>query len=457
MTKKYNTKFYVIANIMIFILCFITILIVDMFVNYSSGDDVSHQIMANRYNLWNFIRNCETSRISKKISLYFVMRSSILTWRIVNAFIFTLFIGVISKIVFIVKQVSNLKKQFFIRFILLISMCFAHISITGFTIFWVTGTQDYLWPLTFGILSLIPEIQCIYGKNIKLSQFLVAVICALWGGLGQEQISLMLICVSALIYMRRGGIYFLKSDKTFSLCLLLIRIFCFLFLLLAPMNQIRMSESSYYTGFNKLTLLEHLFITVQWELSAFANEMKSLFIFIWIILGIEYFFSKQKKKFCLTMVLISATVPSFLGTAFLNTLGISRLTDIGILVLDIVKATDNTVSFDTMSIQNWFSFIWWMTSTAIITPYLLRTKKDCCYLYILGLLLPLMMIVSSSMYVSGGRVFWVSAVLFSSVIGMLLTEQLIEPRLFMISCCAVIFGIYEIIIDSIYFINNLIR
>ena len=62
-SDRENTKFYHNANMIIFALCFVTILIVDMFVGYSSGDDVSHQLMAEKYNLFGFIRNCETSRI----------------------------------------------------------------------------------------------------------------------------------------------------------------------------------------------------------------------------------------------------------------------------------------------------------------------------------------------------------------------------------------------------------
>lgn len=455
-SDRENTKFYHNANMIIFALCFVTILIVDMFVGYSSGDDVSHQLMAEKYNLFGFIRNCETSRISKKISLYFIMRSDIMVWRILNAFIFTIFVWAVSKIVFIVKQVTDIKKQFYVRFVILASMSFAHISIVGFTVFWVTGTQDYLWPLTFGILSLIPEIQCTYGKQIRVLSFLGAVVCAIWGGLGQEQISFMLLILSFMICIgeKKKGVD--KRDRTFSYLLLIIRALCFLFLCFAPMNQTRMSASSYYTGFRELSLLEHLFLTVQWELSAFANEMKLLFISIWIVLGGGYLYSKEWRKFGITIVLIVITIPSFFGIFILNRLGISTLTDMGILVTNIVKATDNTVAFDTMLIQNWISFAWWGIATMIITPYLLKDRNICCILYILGLCLPLMMIISASMYVSGGRVFWMSSVLFSSIIGMMLTEKFAERKLLLASCCAVIFGIYEIGVDAVYFINNML-
>ena len=132
------------------------------------------------------------------------------------------------------------------------------------------------------------------------------------------------------------------------------------------------------------------------------------------------------------------------------------MTDMGILVTNIVKATDNTVAFDTMLIQNWISFAWWGIATMIITPYLLKDRNICCILYILGLCLPLMMIISASMYVSGGRVFWMSSVLFSSIIGMMLTEKFAERKLLLASCCSVIFGIYEIGVDAVYFINNML-
>ncbi len=166
--------------------------------------------------------------------------------------------------------------------------------------------------------------------------------------------------------------------------------------------------------------------------------------------------NKEWRKFGITIVLIVITIPSFFGIFILNRLGISTLTDMGILVTNIVKATDNTVAFDTMLIQNWISFAWWGIATMIITPYLLKDRNICCILYILGLCLPLMMIISASMYVSGGRVFWMSSVLFSSIIGMMLTEKFAERKLLLASCCSVIFGIYEIGVDAVYFINNML-
>lgn len=420
---------YKYANIAIFCLCFLVVFLVDMFVGYSKGDDAVHQILAEQYNLWEFIMNCGTSRISKKISLYYVMRSDILMWRVLNAFVFTLFIGAVSKLVFIIRQVSDNKKQFYIRFILLVSMCFVHISVVGFTVFWVTGTQDYLWPFAFGLMSLIPEIQSTYGKSMNLLTFLGTVFCAVWGGLGQEQISFMLLCMSFLNAMYKRGNGVTKKDELYFYILFFVRVSCFLFLIFAPMNQARLAESSYYTDFRELTLVEHLFLTVQWELSAFANEMKLLFISIWMILAWGYRSEKNWKKLSLSIILIIITIPSFLGIPFLNTLGVRTVTDMGILVEDIVAATDNTVSFGTMSIWNWISFVYWMIAAAVVTPYLLKDRKICCCLYMLGFSLPLMMIVSSSMYVSGGRVFWISAVLFSGIIGILLTEKFVENKL----------------------------
>lgn len=97
-------------------------------------------------------------------------------------------------------------------------------------------------------------------------------------------------------------------------------------------------------------------------------------------------------------------------------MGITTITDMGILVENIVKATDNTVSFGTISAWNWLSFAWWAIATMIVTPYLLK-----------------------------------------EIIGMLLTEKFVENKLVIAVGIASIFGIYEIGIDSVYFINNLIN
>ena len=290
MDNARKKKGFCYANYFLFLLCFTMILVVDMFVQYSSGDDRLHRALAERCNLWEFIIQCETSRISKKISMYYIMRSDLIVWRVLNAIVFTLFFWEVSKLVLMVTCIIDEEKKFYIRFILLISIFLMHISIIGFAVFWVTGTQDYLWPCTFGILSLLLEIQYIYGKQINNWEFIAALFGALWGGLGQEQISFMLLCVSIYVLIldkqlnRKNNNF--KQDKIFCYILLLIRIACFLFLILAPMNQKRLTSNSASAGFNGIILIKQILLTIQWELSAFSNELKSLYIAIWLILKI---------------------------------------------------------------------------------------------------------------------------------------------------------------------------
>ena len=92
-------KLWSYANTGLIFLSFLIVLLVDMFVSLSSGDDQIYLELAKNCGLVEFIRRCGTARLSKKISLYFVMSSNLMVWRVINAVVFTTFYLALCKII----------------------------------------------------------------------------------------------------------------------------------------------------------------------------------------------------------------------------------------------------------------------------------------------------------------------------------------------------------------------
>lgn len=440
-------KRYDYLNKGLYILCFLAVLLADMFVSYSSGDDRIHLQLANNMNLVQFVP-AVGARVTSNITLFYVLKFPIVIWKILNAVIFCVLYHVVVRLVELEGTVNDSKNRFCTRFVLLISFVFVHVSSLGYSVFWISGSQVYLWPLALGLLSILFEIKYVAGG--KFYDFFLCVLFALYGGMGQEQVSVFLIVASFCIAYRNK----VKRNRINTGCLFVIwgvRIFCFLVLLFSTGTQARMAVTSFYTNFNSLTLLQHLFLTVQWELSAFANELKILFVFIWILLMIVWW---GKRRSGILAVMVAAALPAFAGFDFFSNLGITTLTDMGMKVEDIVRLTDNTVSFDTLTIGNWVNFVWWFVCVFIITPYFLKENSTCLVLYLAAMCLPLMLIVSPGMYVSGGRTFWTSSVLLSILIGILLSRKKLKVNYLYILAGAVCLGVYELVVDLDYLFRH---
>lgn len=445
-------KKYVWANGLLFALCFVVVVGVDMLVRYTQGDDLGYYEMAANTSLWGFLLESDSARVSKNITLYLTMRSGIGVWRVVNAAMFTLFFWVLSKLVLLAGRVEDLRERFYLRFIVLVSVCFMHISIIGYAIFWVTGTQDYLWPCTFGLLSLLLELELFFAGKDSGWRFAGILFFALMGGLGQEQISLMLLGADALLFLyrwlRKAG------DWKRHAVVVCVRALTLLTLVVNPMNQIRIGAAGGYAGFHQMSFGKHLFLTTQWVLSGYANEMKLLFVALWLVLA-YLLYQKGRKGGALTAaVFTAAALPSFVGGTFLNDMGVTAISNMGMTVESIIEATDNTVSLATMTAGNWVSMLWWLAATVVVTPWLLRKDRSLTCLYLLGMVLPYMLIVSASMYISGGRIFFVSGVLFVFILGALLTRLPDRRKLPVAAGIALLMGLYELAIDLPYYLQN---
>lgn len=164
------------------------------------------------------------------------------------------------------------------------------IMTVGYAAIWINGSIFYTWSFTCGIWALVPVADIVFDTGDGGSgdhntwHFFYSIPCAVLASMSIEQMAAVLVTFEVLAVL---VVILRKHEKQRTILLIMqtaVTVVAFVILFLAPGNDIRVASEvqNWMPQYEELSFWEHLFVTVQWLVSSFANENRLLLFGIWL-------------------------------------------------------------------------------------------------------------------------------------------------------------------------------
>lgn len=484
------------AERILYVCFFLAALILCGQISYSDGDDAYFYSMAHSMPLFPYLKMRYIGwegRMTSEAMTYIAFYFGKTFWQFANAAMLTL---LPTGLVHILKKMAGgmtERRSFCLSLSVCLTVFSLGIEVIGYGAFWITGSTFYLWSIVPGIWAAMPFVELAYGRAepvtrrhntcaeqvsrkdticteqitgsskriMPVRMFLYAIPCGFIAAMGQEQIAAVVIAfgILALFY------YFYRERRVAWLPLLevAIMIAALAVLFISPGTSARSQAEieQWMPQYATMSLGNHIFITLQWLLSSFANEGKMLFCLIWglsawllvkrrngrrcavlsaeaepeagteerVEAGTEP--EERKKAGRVEEVLIGASV-IFAAVALLPYFGIHVFSEMGMGVTDITQCVSLVATPASLSGQNWLAMIWWILAVIFTIVLLwrleeqLRDKMTMSLMVLAACASEAIMFFSPTMYASGARVYFMAQILLWLLIGRLcgkLSEQ----------------------------------
>lgn len=344
-------------------------------------------------------------------------------WNLANAGMLTLLTGGLVKII---KKVYPRLEQYMkltLTFFMCTGILMMGVSVIGYAGFWITGSTFYLWSVVAGIWAAVPMAELVFSpENMKRKSFLYAIPCGIIAAMGLEQIAAVVITfgILAVIYhfFTEKKIHYLTAIETILMIVGLILLF------ISPGTDARSGqELEWMPEFSTMTVPHHIFITLQWILSAFANYHKvlvsAILLIALILLHREYTGNKKGRITAITLGALGII------SVWVSLFGSHVFTELGLGIPEGMEPVEKTATLSSLSNGQIFACIWQLMLLIFMGILLWKTGKGILEKAVMVLLLlasvasGAVMYFSPTMYVSGPRVMFVTAVLLWLLAGLL--------------------------------------
>ena len=412
-------------------------------ISYTDGDDAYFYQMAHSMPFWEYLkmRYMEwEGRMTSEAMTYMAFYFGKSFWQPVNALILTLLpYGLITMGKKMTGELSA-RSSFLLALTVYLGILSLGIEVIGYGAFWITGSTFYLWSIVAGLWAAMPFVGLVYGGGKRASagsgaaepfgmaggkqMFFYAIPCGFLAAMGQEQIAAVVIVFGALAV----AYYVFRERRVPWLPLLEVVLMtgALALLLISPGTGARSQAEMelWMPQYAGMSVGNHLFITLQWMLSSFANEGKMLFFLIWVV-GLWLLWSGRKHAKAAGDWIFMGLCAVFAAVSLLPDLGVELFSEMGMGVADITRPVLQVATPGSLSGQNWLALGWW-TAALVFTLALLwrleRKPKDkaaAVLLLLAACASEAIMYFSPTMYASGARVFFVAQVLLWLVLGRL--------------------------------------
>lgn len=353
-------------------------------------------------------------------------------WQFANAAMLTLLPAGLVHIVKKMAEPMTERRSFFLSLAVCLTILSLGIEVIGYGGFWITGSTFYLWSIVAGIWAAMPFVELAYGKSVPARMLLYAIPCGFIAAMGQEQIAAVVIAFGILAIV----CYFYRERRIAWLPVLevVIMIAALLALFISPGTTARTQAEveQWMPQYATMSLGNHIFITVQWMLSSFANEGKMLFCLIWV-LGAWLLVKKGRERqgARLASALPAVVAIIFAVAALLPYFGIHVFSEMGMGVTDITQCVSQVATPTSVSGQNWLAMIWWLAAVVFTVVLLWKLEERLLDKVTMGLMVlaacasEAIMFFSPTMYASGARVYFMAQILLWLAVGRL-GEKLLE-------------------------------
>lgn len=398
-------------------------------ISYTDGDDAYFSSMAHSMPFLEYLKMRYISwegRMTSEAMTYIAFYFGKGFWQLVNALVLTLLpTGLIG----ILKRMAGEMppdRSFFLSAVMYLGILSLGTETIGYGAFWITGSTFYLWSITAGIWGILPFVDLVYRKKAASPKaFLYALPCGLIAAMGQEQIAAVVIVFGALAVI--CDFYREHKIAWLHLCQVLLMTAALVILFLSPGTGARSQSeiATWMPQYDTMSLGNHVFITLQWILSSFANEGKMLFVLIWGMAGTLLW--KQHGRKSRILAVLSGIAAA---AALLPYVGITWFSQMGMGVEDITTCVTQVATPASLTAQNWFAMIWWLLAVVLTLAILWQTEEELtdrctmCLCVLAAVASEAIMFFSPTMYASGARVYFVAQILLWLVMGRLCEKVL---------------------------------
>lgn len=425
------------------------------FVGYSDGDDAyfyeyTHKMGFLEYLGWRY--ETWVGRLAGEAMVYIAFHLGLPFWRLVNALMLTLLpLGILSLAVIAARvpqgafrdwkrrqpacmgaDGSRRRTGLFAAIAVVSGYFMMDVQTVGYAAVWVNGSIFYTWSFTCGIWALTTFAEYVFAKRpaaegsggrlgfrmegCSLWRFLYAIPCAAVASMSIEQMAAVL-----LVFELLGVIYGICKWRSVHPLLLVqtaVTLLSFAVLFAAPGNDVRVAAEivNWMPQYETLKFGEHLFLTLHWMISSFANENKLFLCAIWIA-GIFLLLQKEKKSRMDCWMIAGAGI--FTAVALLPYVGITAFSNLGMQYIDITQRVTEVPALSRFTGMQLTALIWWCAAL-VYTFFFLQRVSGCqitlLLVYLAGIASEAIMFFSPTMYASGARVYYLTDLLYLFVI-----------------------------------------
>ena len=388
-------------------------------VGYSDGDDAffyqyTHEMGFFEYLSWRY--QTWVGRMSGEAMVYIAFSLGIWFWRIVNAMMLVLLpCGVLK----LAEQAAGIRTKNFLpgESVAVVSgYLLMAIMTVGYAAIWINGSIFYTWSFTCGIWALVPVADIVFDTGDGGSgdhntwHFFYSIPCAVLASMSIEQMAAVLVTFEVLAVL---VVILRKHEKQRTILLIIqtaVTVVAFVILFLAPGNDIRVASEvqNWMPQYEELSFGEHLFVTVQWLVSSFANENRLLLFGIWLA-GILHIICKNERKASDVACMTAAGL--FSAAALLPFAGIKVFSDCGLHIADITVRLEQVPRIEEMQAANWFAMCWWIAALLFTCILIWKVSKHNVVLMLVwlgGIASEAIMHFSPTIYASGARVYYLT-------------------------------------------------
>ena len=281
----------------------------------------------------------------------------------------------------------------------------------GYSAVWVNGSIFYTWTFTAGVWAMMPLADSAFDTGaFSEKQLFYAIPCSVIAAMSIEQMGAVLTAFEVLTICCLA--LHKKKIPVAVTVQLLVTAAAFGVLFAAPGNEIRVQTEivSWMPEYENLTFGSHLFMTLQWLLSSFANEGKAFFIGIWaagiLLLG------KSRKADVMIYQIVAGI---FAAAALLPYMGIRTLSEMGLGGLDIEACITELPTWQAMGMHNRAAFFWWMAAVLFTLVFLWKVTEHSVFIsmvYLGGIASEAILFFSPTMYASGARIYYLTDLMY---------------------------------------------
>lgn len=388
-------------------------------VGYSDGDDAffyqyTHEMGFFEYLSWRY--QTWVGRMSGEAMVYIAFSLGIWFWRIVNAMMLVLLpCGVLK----LAEKATGIRTKNFLpgESVAVVSgYLLMAIMTVGYAAIWINGSIFYTWSFTCGIWALVPVADIVFDTGDGGSgdhntwHFFYSIPCAVLASMSIEQMAAVLVTFEVLAVL---VVILRKHEKQRTILLIMqtaVTVVAFVILFLAPGNDIRVASEvqNWMPQYEELSFWEHLFVTVQWLVSSFANENRLLLFGIWLA-GILHIICKNERKASDVACMTAAGL--FSAAALLPFAGIKVFSDCGLHIADITVRLEQVPRIEEMQAANWFAMCWWIAALLFTCILIWKVSKHNVVLMLVwlgGIASEAIMHFSPTIYASGARVYYLT-------------------------------------------------
>lgn len=283
----------------------------------------------------------------------------------------------------------------------------------GYSAVWVNGSIFYTWTFTAGVWAMMPLADLVFDTGaFSNRQLIYALPCSVIAAMSIEQMGAVLLAFEGLSILS-----LLLQKKRIPVAIWIqtvITFVAFVILFMAPGNDVRVASeiATWMPGYKELSVGKHLFMTIQWMLSSFANEGKAFFIAIWVAGFLLLMKSKKAKVYQILAVVFSVA-------AILPYAGITFFSEMGIGDIDIEQCLTELPTWQSMITQNRIAFFWWIAAVLFTLVLLWKVTGHSVFIsmaFLGGIASEAVLHFSPTIYASGARVYYLTDLMYLFII-----------------------------------------